>query len=185
MQEMQVRSLGREDPLEKEMQPILGFLPGKSHGQRTWQAIVHGGLKRARHDLATKQQQSVHRPFVRVSIFSPFGLAFSCGKPDERIQVDSLNLSSLMEKQLEGQALLIAFSQFVSESETAIFNYHQLYGDTENYGKNRSWMGPRGRGGCVWEVRRSEIGLHTPELCSCRGLRGQWRLRAKQSFAMT
>ena len=45
-------------------------------------------------------------------------------------------------------------------------------------------MGPRGRGGCVWEVR-SEIGLHTPELRSFRELRGQWRLRAKKNFAMT
>ena len=35
MPEMQVQSLGREDPLEKEMQPTPGFLPGKSHGQRT------------------------------------------------------------------------------------------------------------------------------------------------------
>ena len=26
---------GREDPLEKEMQPTPVFLPGKSHGQRS------------------------------------------------------------------------------------------------------------------------------------------------------
>ena len=32
MQETQVRYLGQEDPLEKEMQPIPVFLPGKSHG---------------------------------------------------------------------------------------------------------------------------------------------------------
>ena len=35
MQEMQVQSLGREDPLEKEMQPTPVLLPGKSHGQRS------------------------------------------------------------------------------------------------------------------------------------------------------
>ena len=35
MQETQVRSLGWEDPLEKEMQPTLVFLPGKTHGQRS------------------------------------------------------------------------------------------------------------------------------------------------------
>ena len=29
-----VQSLGQEDPLEKEMQPTLVFLPGKIHGQR-------------------------------------------------------------------------------------------------------------------------------------------------------
>jgi len=35
MQEMQVGSLGQEDPLEEEMQPIPVSLPGKSHGQRS------------------------------------------------------------------------------------------------------------------------------------------------------
>ena len=33
MQETQVPSLGQEDPLEKEWQPTLVFLPGESHGQ--------------------------------------------------------------------------------------------------------------------------------------------------------
>ena len=32
--EIQVRSLGQEDPLEKEWQPTPVFLPGKFHGQR-------------------------------------------------------------------------------------------------------------------------------------------------------
>ena len=35
MQETQVRSLGQEDPLEKEMQPIPVFLPGEFNGQRS------------------------------------------------------------------------------------------------------------------------------------------------------
>ena len=35
VQETQVPSLGREDPLEKEMQPTPVLLPGKSHGQRS------------------------------------------------------------------------------------------------------------------------------------------------------
>ena len=36
MRETDVRSLGQEDPLEKEMatHPLV-FLPGKSHGQRS------------------------------------------------------------------------------------------------------------------------------------------------------
>ena len=34
-QEIQVQSLGQEDPLEKEMQPTPVFLPEKSHGQRS------------------------------------------------------------------------------------------------------------------------------------------------------
>ena len=39
MQDTQVRSLGQEDALEKEM---AVFLPGKSHGQRSLGAAVHG-----------------------------------------------------------------------------------------------------------------------------------------------
>ena len=35
MQEMQVWSLGQEDPLEKGMQLTLVFLLGESHGQRS------------------------------------------------------------------------------------------------------------------------------------------------------
>ena len=34
MQEMQVQSLGQEDPLEKGMEPAPVFLPGEFHGQR-------------------------------------------------------------------------------------------------------------------------------------------------------
>ena len=34
-QEMWVRSLGWEDPLEKGMEPTPVFLPGESHGQRS------------------------------------------------------------------------------------------------------------------------------------------------------
>ena len=34
-QEMRVRSLGWEDPLEEEMAPTPVFLPGESHGQRS------------------------------------------------------------------------------------------------------------------------------------------------------
>ena len=33
-QEMQIHSLGQEDPLEKEMATYFSILAGKSHGQR-------------------------------------------------------------------------------------------------------------------------------------------------------
>ena len=33
MQETQVWSLGGEDPLRREWQPVPAFLPGESHGQ--------------------------------------------------------------------------------------------------------------------------------------------------------
>ena len=36
-------------PWKRKWQPIPIFLPGKFHGQRTWQATVQG-LKRVRHD---------------------------------------------------------------------------------------------------------------------------------------
>ena len=63
MQEMQVQSLGQEDPLEgRARQPTPVFLPGKSHDREAWWATVcggggrGGGHKRVGHDLATKQQ---------------------------------------------------------------------------------------------------------------------------------
>ena len=56
MQEMWVRSLGREDPLEKEMLHTLEFLPGKSQGQRSLVGYSPWGRKRVRHDSATQQQ---------------------------------------------------------------------------------------------------------------------------------
>ena len=35
LQQTWVRSLGRENPMEEEMEPSAVFLPGKSHGQRS------------------------------------------------------------------------------------------------------------------------------------------------------
>jgi len=40
-QETRVQSLGRKDPLEKEKQPILVFLPGKKPMEGAWQVTVH------------------------------------------------------------------------------------------------------------------------------------------------
>ena len=45
MQEMQVRSLGWEDPLKKEWQPTPVFLPGKFHGQRSLKGYSPKGCK--------------------------------------------------------------------------------------------------------------------------------------------
>ena len=45
MQETRVQSLGREDPVKKEMATTPVFLPGESHGQGAWQATVHGVSK--------------------------------------------------------------------------------------------------------------------------------------------
>ena len=46
-----VQSLDQEDPLEKEMEPTLVFLPGKSHGQRILEGRLQSmGSQRVRHD---------------------------------------------------------------------------------------------------------------------------------------
>ena len=61
MQKTLVRSLGWEDPLEKEMATHFSiFLPGKSHGQRSLRGFLgwHGamGWQRVGHYLAAKQE---------------------------------------------------------------------------------------------------------------------------------
>ena len=59
---MPVQSLGREDPLEEEMAthsstPAWEIPWTEKPGWTT----VHGGHKRVKHDLVTKQQQQFHR----------------------------------------------------------------------------------------------------------------------------
>ena len=54
MQETLVQSLGREDPLEKEMATHSSLLPEESHGQRSLAGYSQNGVPRVRHDLATK-----------------------------------------------------------------------------------------------------------------------------------
>ena len=58
MQETQVRSIGLEDPLEKEMTTHSSILPGKSNEQRRLMGYSPRGLKRVGYNLATEQQQS-------------------------------------------------------------------------------------------------------------------------------
>ena len=60
MQEMQVRSLSREDPWRRKWQPSSAFLPWKSHGQRSLVSYSPWGCKKIRHDLLTKQQNCKH-----------------------------------------------------------------------------------------------------------------------------
>ena len=56
IQEMQVRSLGQEDPLEKDMATHSSILAGKSHEQRSLEGYSPWCLKRVGSNLATKQQ---------------------------------------------------------------------------------------------------------------------------------
>ena len=53
LQEMWVRSLGREDPLEKEWQPTSVFLPGISYGQRNLAGYNPCGHKKVGHSYLT------------------------------------------------------------------------------------------------------------------------------------
>ena len=50
----QVQELGFEPRPHKK--PTPGFLPGKSHGQRSLGGYSPWGLKRVGHDIATTQQ---------------------------------------------------------------------------------------------------------------------------------
>ena len=56
MQEIQVQSLSKEDPLEKEMATHSSVFAWNSHGQGNLAACIPWG-QRVRHDLASKQQQ--------------------------------------------------------------------------------------------------------------------------------
>ena len=55
MLEMWVQSLGREDPLEKDMATHSSILARKLHEQRSLVGYSPWGRKRVRHNLATKQ----------------------------------------------------------------------------------------------------------------------------------
>ena len=58
MQETWVRSLGQEDPLEKEMATHFNIFVWESHAQRSLEGYSPRGCKRVGYDLVTKQQQA-------------------------------------------------------------------------------------------------------------------------------
>ena len=55
-----VRSLGWEDPMEKEMATHSSILPGNSTDRGTWRATV----RRVTECLVTKQQQWQHESYI-------------------------------------------------------------------------------------------------------------------------
>ena len=58
---------------KKKCQPTPVFLPGKSHGQKSWVGyIVHGGSQRVRHDFVIKQLQTSQPPRMRLFILHPW-----------------------------------------------------------------------------------------------------------------
>ena len=70
IQEKWVRSLGWEDPLEKEI-PTLVFLPEESHGQRILAGYSPWGHKRVRYNLVTKQQQHLSNSSLWMGLWVP------------------------------------------------------------------------------------------------------------------
>ena len=59
MQETRVQSLGREDPLEKEMTTHYSILPREIPWTEGPSGLQFMGLQRVGYDLATKQQQQL------------------------------------------------------------------------------------------------------------------------------
>ena len=57
MQETRVPFLSWEDPLENEWQPTPDSFLENPMDRGTWQATGHGGHKRVKHDLVTKEKQ--------------------------------------------------------------------------------------------------------------------------------
>ena len=69
VQETQVRFLGREDPLEKEMATHSSILAWRIPWRGVWRARVHG-VARVGHDLATKPPPPASQAAVRFIISS-------------------------------------------------------------------------------------------------------------------
>ena len=70
-QEMWVRFLGWEDPLEKEMATHSSIIAGRSHGQRNLVGYSPWGFKES-NNLATKQQQHIQVRFAQCHRASKF-----------------------------------------------------------------------------------------------------------------
>ena len=60
----QIRSLGREDPLEKEMATYPGILAWRIPWTEEPGGLQSAGLPRVRHDLVTKQPEATVMPLV-------------------------------------------------------------------------------------------------------------------------
>ena len=69
MQETQVRSLGREDSLEKGMATTPVFLPGEFHGQRSFAGYSPWGPKELdMTELLTHMHGSVHKIYLTMKV---------------------------------------------------------------------------------------------------------------------
>ena len=76
MQENSVKSLGQEDPLEKEWQPNPVFLPGESHGERSLVGYSPWGRKES--DMTERLSLSSNSSKVRQLSVEFSSVAQSC-----------------------------------------------------------------------------------------------------------
>ena len=81
-QETWVWSLGREDPLEKEWQPTLVFLPGKSHRMRSLAGYKPKCGKKVGYDLETKPLL----PYIYLHVHIYVSVQFSCSVVSDSLQ---------------------------------------------------------------------------------------------------
>ena len=93
MQQMQVWSLGQEDPLEKVMATCSEFLPGKSYGQRSLAGYSPQGRKRVWDDFATRLNNNNHNSCHRLGGLSYrhlFLTVLGAGKSKIKVLADSV-----------------------------------------------------------------------------------------------
>ena len=76
MQENSVKSLGQEDPLEKDWQPNPVFLPGESHGERSLVGYSPWGRKES--DMTERLSLSSYSSKVRQLSVEFSSVAQSC-----------------------------------------------------------------------------------------------------------
>ena len=60
MQEMWVQSLGQEDPLEKELNPLEYSCLGNSMGREAWWATVYG-IAKSQTGVSTQQKTKLNK----------------------------------------------------------------------------------------------------------------------------
>ena len=70
MQKMWVPSLGREDPLEKEMAAHTNILAQKIQWTEEPGRLQSTESQRVRHDLTTKQQRKTNHPVTGILVIS-------------------------------------------------------------------------------------------------------------------
>ena len=119
MQDTQVQSLSRENPLEKEVVPHSSILVDNSINREAWWATVHQGLQRAGHNWAltqnslrelsrTSQVRREMKAVPRWTRYRPGGVRHEMGLLNNRRKpVLWLKFSEAMEGRMNGMKLKV------------------------------------------------------------------------------